>query len=542
MRDNKDVLSKKEVEDTKKYSVVDGSAYNVMYGFGEQYVTPYALKLGATSAEIGILASVPSFVGALFQIVGATLTDKYQNRKRVVTLFVFLQAMTLLPLFILPLLTKSILLLTVIFSVYLMFANAVAPAWNSWIGAVIPDKDRASYFSRRNKITISVLVLSVLIAGMILNHFTNTNIWIGFGILFSIAFIGRIISWYYLMKQTEPRYVVDKESYFSFKDFLKRLPETNFGNFVLFRSLVALSVMIASPFFAVYMLRDLNFTYIEYMTIVLVPMLVKVFTMTYWGKYSKKVGTRNIMIISSFLIALIPVVWFIIGYFAAGKYFLFYLIICAEMVSGFAWAGFELTTFNYVLETVSPQKRARAVAYFNVIFGTAVLIGGLSGSWLVTHLPTQYKGISTMLLLFLISAAARFIVPIIFLPKLKEVMIRKDIDETKLFIDLVISKPLHAALHQTAQIMFLTEGSVEKIKGTTGKGLQLLKRPVAPVINGVTRGLTKGLDKIEPLRKSIEPKALKKYRRRDYEYLVNHDYEKYLRTPKKEFKKDRTRK
>ncbi|MGV8171880.1 MAG: MFS transporter [Candidatus Woesearchaeota archaeon] len=534
----KRILSEKEISDTKRYSIIDASAHNIMYGFGEQYITPYALKLGATNSDIGILSSVPSFIGALFQIVGAKLTDHYKDRKKIVTIFILLQAATLLPLFFIPFFTKSILLLTIIFSLYLMCSNAAAPGWNSWIGAVIPDNERAQYFSKRNKIAITVLLISVLLAGVILNFFTKINIWIGFGILFAIAFIGKIISWYYLTKQSEPLYVVKEDEAFSFKDFLKRMPETNFGNFVMFRSLVALAVMIAAPFFAVYMLKDLNFTYIQYTAMILFPMLIKILTMTYWGKYSKSLGTRNIMIVSAFLIALIPAAWCIIGYFFFDNSRIFYLLMLAEIISGFSWAGFELTTFNYVLETVSPGKRARAIAYFNIVFGTAVLIGGLFGSWLVTSLPKEYKGMSVILMIFAISAIARFIVPLIFLSKLKEVKIKKNIDDRKLFIDLVISKPINAALHQTLQVIFLAEQSAEKIVGTTSKGLKIIQKPVDPIMRSVSAGIMKGLDTIEPIRKGIEPKAVKKYRRKDYEYLINHNYNRYLKMPQKKSRRE----
>jgi len=526
----KNKIEKREIEDAKKYSIRDGSAYNVMYGFGEQYVTPFALKLGASSSDIGIIASVPSFIGSLFQVVGAKLTDKYHSRKKIVTTFVMLQAIMILPLFIIPLLTKSILLLTIIFALYLMCSNAGGPGWNSWIGSVIPESERAEYFSRRNKITLIFLLASVTLAGIILNYFSEVNIWMGFGILFGIAFFGRIVSWYYLTKQFEPEYVINEEEYFSFKDFLKKMPETNFGNFVMFRSLMSLAVMIASPFFAVYMLKDLQFTYIQYTIIILVPMLIKILTVTYWGKYSKKIGTRNIMIVSAFLIAVIPIAWFLAGYFFFGHPILFFLIMLAESISGFAWAGFELTTFNYILETVSPGKRARCVAYFNIIFGVAVLVGGLSGSWLVGHLPKEYHGISLLLVVFIISAVARFIVPLLFLSKLQEVKIKKNIDESKLFIDLVVSKPLHSALYQTTQVMFFAEEKISIVTQSARKGLGMVKKPLNPIIDRVIQSLDKGLERVEPMRKALEPKRIRENRKRDYEQLVNHDYTKYIRT------------
>jgi MFS family permease len=537
MTSHKNSLSREDVEKTKKHSIADGSAYNVMYGFGEQYITPYALKLGATSSEVGILASVPSFIGAIFQIVGAKLTERYKTRKKVVLLFVLIQALLILPLFIIPLLTKSILLLTIIFSLYLMASNAAGPGWNSWIGAVIPNYERAEYFSKRNKITLMFLVLSVLFAGIILNYFTNTNIWIGFGILFTISFFGRLTSWYYLTKQVEPEYHVDNSAKFSFRDFLRKMPETNFGNFVMFRSLMALAVMIASPFFAVYMLKDLDFTYIQYTVIVLVPMLIKILTVTYWGKYSKTLGTRNIMIVSAILIGFIPLAWFIAGYFYFGHPIIFFLIMIAEAISGFAWAGFELTTFTYVLETVSPLKRARCVAYFNIVFGTAVLIGGLSGSYLVSHLPKEYHGISTLLLVFIMSAVARFMVPLIFISKLKEVKIKKNIDEKKLFLDLVISKPLHSAMHQTAQVMFLAEEGVTTIRKKANAGLNIAKKPLDPVIKGVIKGISTGLERAEPIRKAIEPKRIREGKKKAYEQLTNYNYRRYILTHPKIVKK-----
>jgi len=538
----KNLIKRKDIEDAKAYSIRDGSAYNVMYGFGEQYITPFALKLGASSSDIGIISSVPSFIGSLFQVVGAKLTDKYHSRKKIVTTFVMLQAIMILPLFIVPFLTKSILLLTIIFALYLMCSNAGGPGWNSWIGSVIPENERAQYFSKRNKITLIFLLTSVLFAGIILNYFSDVNIWIGFAILFGISFFGRMVSWYYLTKQFEPEYVVNDEEYFSFKDFLKKMPETNFGNFVMFRSLMSLAVMIASPFFAVYMLRDLNFTYIQYTIIVLVPMLIKILTVTYWGKYSKKIGTRNIMIVSAFLIAFIPAAWFVAGYFFFGHPILFFLIMIAESISGFAWAGFELTTFNYILETVSPGKRARCVAYFNIIFGTAVLVGGLSGSWLVGHLPKEYHGISVLLIVFIISAVARFIVPIIFLSKLQEVKMKKDIDEGRLFIDLVISKPLHSAMHQTAHIMFLAEDGFSKIKTRANDGLTKVKKPLNPVINQVMQKIDNGLDRAEIVRKAIEPKIIRDGKKKAYEYLTDYDYEKHILTHPKIIKNMKRRK
>ena len=533
-----DRLTNEQREKTKKYSIIDGAAYSVMFGFGEQYVVPFAIRLGATNSQIGILSSVPSFIGSLFQILGAKLTDQWRSRKKIVTFFVFFQALTLLPLFIIPFLTKSVTVLTIIFMFYMIFANIVGPAWGSWMGDIVKEGERAKYFSKRNKTIVTSMMISVLAAGIILHTFDNINIWIGFGILFSVAFIGRIISTLYLSKQLEPKYIPPQSETFSLREFLHRMPHSNFGNFALYRSLMAFSVMIASPFFVVYVLKTLQFSYIQYTAIVLVPMLVKVLTMTYWGKYSERFGSKRIMTVSGMVIAIIPLLWFIFGLLFENTHLIFYLILLAEAISGFAWAGFELTTFNYMLETASPQKRAKAFAYFNVMFGTMVLFGGLIGSWLVSWIP-PILGIGTLLIVFLISFIIRSVIAMRFAGRMKEVRIEKYVDENKLFFDLVIAKPWNGALHQTTSMITLAEKGIIVISDKTKDTVETIAEPVLPVIKKIVDFLDKVFDMLEPLRKSIEPEIVKKHKREMYKHLTEIDNEGYLHIIPKEKKEEK---
>lgn len=516
-------LSKEEIEKTKKCSIKDGSAWSVMYGFGEQYITPFALRIGASISEIGILGTVPAFLGAIFQVLGAKLTDKYQNRKKIVTTFALLQAILMLPLFVIPFLTKDIFILIILFTLYNIFSNIISPAWSSWISDVIPENEHATYFSQRNKYVIISMMFSVLVAGLILYFFENINIWVGFGILFSISFIGRFISWHYLSKQIEPKYVYNPEKYFSFTDFFKRMPETNFGNFVIFRSLMAFTIMIAGPFFAVYILKDLGFNYLQYTMLVLVPMLVKALTMTYWGKYSQRFGTRNILIISGLVVATIPIWWFIVGYFYQGIN-AFYLLMLIELMAGFAWAGFELTTFNYILETLNPEKRVRGFAYFNMILGISVLGGGLLGALLVGIIP-GFFGFSTLLIVFLISAVARLIVMLFFAGRINEVKVSRRINENKLFFELIIAKPINNALNHAATSFLNTERDVRNFVDRTADALEDFASPVIRVVD-------EGLEKIGPVRKKIIPKSIlksaKRHKKEIYKHLVNSKINKKL--------------
>ncbi len=50
-----------------------------------------------------------------------------------------------------------------------------------------------------------------------------------------------------------------------------------------------------------------------------------------------------------------------------------------SILTGAAWAGFGLSVWNYILEAVSAPKRARCVAYFNILIGFGGFAGALLG-------------------------------------------------------------------------------------------------------------------------------------------------------------------
>jgi len=474
-------LTPEQSEKTKSYSVVEGSGYNIMVGFSEQYIVPFALRLGATNPQIAILSSVPTFLGSMSQVIGARLSEKFTSRKNVVASLALIQGILLIPLFLIPFLTRSMVVLTALFSLHMVLSNMCAPAWNSMMGDLVLDKERASYFARRNKSLITALFFSILAAGLILHFFEGLNIWAGFGVLFSISFFGRMISWVYLSKHFDPPRRFHSANPLPFREFIKNIKGNAFGKFALFRISIAFSAMIAVPFFSVYMLKNLGFSYIQYSLVLLAPMIVKAFTSTYWGAYSARLGNRNIMYVSALLVAIIPLIWALAGFFfESNALIIFLLVLLAEIISGFAWGGFELTTFNYMLDASEKQDRARLFAYFNVLFGSAVLVGGLLSSFLVGYFAAIQIGVGAIMAVFFISFVLRFFSVVSFLPRVPEVENHPHVNEGKLFVEMVITRPLGFVVHNTLSTLTFIEHEMiqagEKTTRVIKKGLSKNKK------------------------------------------------------------------
>lgn len=415
-------------EKTKKLSIKEGIAYSFMDGAGLKYITPYALAIGANNMQIGFLTSIPSLLGNFSQLCTSKLMKKF-SRKQIITTGVFLQALMWLPILILGYLFFyknfnhgfSATLFILFFTLLTIFGAFLGPAWNSLMRDIV-DKKFGEYFGKRNKIIYIIVIFVMIAGGLILDYFEQANIlFIGFLILFGIAFISRLMSVYFLSKHYEPDFKIREKSFFSFKDFLKRIPKSNFGKFTLFIALVMFATSIASPFFAVYMLKELNFSYATWMFVVTANVLSAFLFMSLWGKFADRFGNLKVLKWTGLAIPLIPFFWFLSPFVLNINYIVLIIyLILIECFSGFAWAGFNLSAANFIFDAVSKQKLSLCTAYYSLLNGLGIFLGATLGG-LISLIDFSFFGISSILFIFLLSTVARFLAYKIMIKKIKEV-------------------------------------------------------------------------------------------------------------------------
>lgn len=424
--ENKEEHKKKE--NTKKLSIVEGSAYSVMDGIGLRNITPYALSLGANNAQIGLLTSIPNLLGNFFQLFITKAMERY-SRKKILLFSVILQSLMWIPMILVGFFyffkglnsNISANLIILIYTLLVLFGGFVSPAWNSLMSDIVLKEERGKYFGKRNKTLGIVALISMLLAGFVLDYFKQTNLFFGFAIIFGVCFIARAISSYLFSRHYEPEFKLEKEYYFSIKQFIKKIPNSNFGKFVLFVFLVQLATAIASPFFAVYMLNNLNFNYTTYILVVIASSLSSLIFMPVWGKFSDKYGNLRIMKICGFFTPFVPLAWLISPIIAEfNPALLVYYLLIIEFLSGLVWAGFNLTSANFIYDAVTRQRVALCVAYFNFFVGAGVFIGASLGGF-IASMNFVIFGMSSILFVFLLSFIVRMGVYLAMISKIKEV-------------------------------------------------------------------------------------------------------------------------
>lgn len=417
------------IERSRKYSLKDSASVNATVGLGDNYISAYAVALGASPAHIGLLTSIPNLIAPLAQLATSKSMEK-NTRKQIFSKAILIQSLLWLPIILVSFLflkniTYAPILLVIFYTVYALFGNFAAPAWVSWMGDLIDPKEAGKFLGLRNKIGGITGLVSMIIGGIILDFFKHqaeitTKIYfafIGFGIIFFLAMAFRLLSRHFVLKQHEPHFRFEKDHYFSFFQFIKKIPKSNYGKFSLYVALIVLATNIAGPYYTIYLLRDLKFSYIQFMLISVSSAIATFVFISKWGKFADKHGNVQMLKITSLLIPIICFLWPITAFLPVQYIFPFLLVI--NFISGYAWAGFNMAAGNFVFEAATPQRRGLCSAYSSIMNGLGVVVGATIGSILVTHVNVSF--INVILFVSLISGVARYSVFFFMQKSIKEI-------------------------------------------------------------------------------------------------------------------------
>ena len=81
-------------------SLLDGTAFGGMVGFGETYLPAFALAVGLGEMVAGAVSSLPLIAGGLMQLVSPTAVRLLRSHRSWVVLCASVQSLTFLPLVI----------------------------------------------------------------------------------------------------------------------------------------------------------------------------------------------------------------------------------------------------------------------------------------------------------------------------------------------------------------------------------------------------------------------------------------------------------
>lgn len=375
-------LSATEIRRGLKFVVADGICSQAMGAYhGGPFLVSFALALGASNLDIGVLAAIP-MISQFAQIPAVYLVERLKNRKLITVLFAASSRMIWLIIIAIPLLFigrqgTTLLMLALLASA---ICGAISGAsWNSMLRDLIPEQILGRLFSRRMMFGTGLALILSLLGGYFLDRYSQDKLCV-LSLLFAIGLLFGLVGIFFLAKTPERAMASKKEEQSLWDLFLKPFSDSNFRNLIFFAAVWNFAINLAAPFFTVYMLKRLNLDMFFITILLTISQVANIIFFRVWGPLCDRLSNKSILSVSGALYLLVILTWTFTT--MPERHFLTIpLLILIHILGGVALAGISLATANIALK-LSPKGDATAylVNYgisSNFVAAVAPLLGGV---------------------------------------------------------------------------------------------------------------------------------------------------------------------
>jgi MFS family permease len=355
-------------------SLGDAAGSGMMVGTGETYLPAFVLAAGLGEVIAGLVASVPQLAGGITQLIcprGVRLLGSHRNW---VVTCATIQGLSFVPLVIAA--SQGMVSAAVVLAVATLYWSAglaSGPPWNTWMGTIVPCRVRSRYFAGRTRIQQAAVLAGFLLSGVAIQFgATSANALAGFALLFALAVGSRLASVACLAHTHEPQPMPKNIRHIPLPMLLRRFRRGAESQRLLYLSLVQGAAYFAGPYFAPYMFRVLKLSYAEYVILISTAYLAKVVSLSIWGKVAVRFGIRKLLWIGG--IGIVPV---------AGAWIFsdsFWFLIFVQLLSGAAWAAYELAVFLICFNSIRAEERTSILTLLNLSTTAAMVVGSLGGA------------------------------------------------------------------------------------------------------------------------------------------------------------------
>jgi MFS family permease len=387
-------------------SAWDGVFATVMLGIVETFGVAGAVALGVPAVAIGLLGPLPAWLGTLAQLVLRNPTVG-RARKPWIVAAVRAQATMLLVLALTGWAPDrwAATLYVIAFILYGATNAAVSHLWMSWMSDLVPHAVLGRHMSWRAAIFACVQLGTTAVAGWFARGYSNaTAPWLMYAVAFAMAGAARHVSARCLMLQFEP---ICAEPVAASERFA---PSPALARFAKAIALLNGAALLSGPFFAVWFLRDLRFSYLEFALAGGCSLIGQLIANRFVGHLTDVMGAARVLRVGALLVTLVPVPYLFIESVWG--------VWLSNFASGVSWATVNLAAFKYLVQASGGGPHRSGFVYANLWLTSATLIMGLIGGLCAPHLPTLFRW--PLQTLFFMSALVRVAVVVAYFTRLPD--------------------------------------------------------------------------------------------------------------------------
>lgn len=361
---------------TMNLSVLEGGFSMLFINWTQgSILTGYALYMGATPFELGLISSVP-LLGQVLTPFAAWLAGRAGRRKSLAVATALIGRIVWAFTVVLPMIASEALrvpLLIAMIGLSSIFLAGNGTLWTAWIGDVVPPTERGRYFGFRSGVLGVVGMLATLAAGAFVDAVVAPS---GFQVVLGAAVVAGCIAATLLLTHSEPPVTAAR---LPLKEtFAVPFRDLNFRRYLVFASYWTFAVLVSAPFVIPYFLKHLHMSYTQVAIWIVIASVSALVLAPIWGRIADRVGNKPVLEITTIGAGtLLPLTWLLA---TPGNLIPIWI---AGVVDALIWGAINPAQFNLALSSAPRDNRASFIAVLSAVTGLAGFVGGLASGVLL---------------------------------------------------------------------------------------------------------------------------------------------------------------
>jgi MFS family permease len=353
-----------------------------------------------------MMASVPVLVGAIFQLITPLAVARLGTNRGWVIACTAVQSLSFVP-FAVWAIRGHATLAELLFaaSVYWSAGMAGAPAWNTWMGTLIPEGMRTAYFANRSRLGQFGVFIGFVLGGLVLQWGEARGATLpAFAGLFIAAGICRVFSTMMLLNCREfdsskagsqsdaaPGSVTGTAFFSWMHDLgrtLHRMANSPSGPLVIYLCCLVFAAQFSAPYFTPYMLRERGFSYHAFMLVVATSFLAKALFLPSLGRLGSRIGSLGLLWVGGLSVIPLTLLWLPSANVA--------YLVGVQVLAGGCWACWELAVALLFFDAVPHRDRTGVITVYNLGLAIATVAGATAGGLLLRTLGEDSQAYVTV--------------------------------------------------------------------------------------------------------------------------------------------------
>lgn len=354
--------------------------FGVLNGLTATFVSVFALRLGATTAQVGWLTALPALVNVVWLVPAARVIERRRRRLPLILLTGLLQRLGYLAMALMPflLITGRIEALIAINTLVTLPTAVINTAITSLIPDLASPQQRGQVVSVRWLILSAVATVAALAGGKILE---SMPIPLNYQVLLGVGTALSLLGLHHLRRICLPDTLLDQHRERARWRFAWRRLRQSLANVRAQRDFVRFTaaafvfywgIYLPAALWSVLRVRDLGASDTWIGIIALVVNASTIAGYFYWGRVAARRGNRWLLIVTSFGMALYVLTTALVPTIG--------WMIPTSILGGLAWSGCNLALFNVMLGACPAEHRPTYVALYTALVNVAAFAGPLLGA------------------------------------------------------------------------------------------------------------------------------------------------------------------